>query len=183
MADKLAKLCASSFKEKHYLLLFDDFEQNLEGAEKGQPEGLMPETAQLLYVLLHYLPFSGKKTQLLITSRYRFSLTDQDRDLVSERLVKDDLYTSIHIDEFEIGARDTKLGREEITRDIPNVGEEALRNLDEEGIVRIGAEVLPGDILAHRSSGRRLRGPHSHRCPAGHPGGHRPDRVRGGGGR
>lgn len=86
MSDKLARLCASSFKVKHYLLLFDDFEQNLEGAEKGQPEGLMPETAQLLYVLLHYLPFSGKRTQLLITSRFRFALTHQGRDLVSERL-------------------------------------------------------------------------------------------------
>jgi len=67
--------------------------------------------------------------------------------LISERIVRDDVFTSIHIEEFDIMARDTKLGPEEITRDIPNVGEEALRNLDEAGIVYIGAEVHPGDIL------------------------------------
>ncbi len=71
----------------------------------------------------------------------------EDAIIVSERIVHDDVYTSVHIEEFEIEARDTKLGREEITRDIPNVGEEALRNLDESGIVRIGAEVKSGDIL------------------------------------
>ena len=71
----------------------------------------------------------------------------EDSILISERLVKDDVFTSIHIEEFEIAARDTKLGPEEITRDIPNVGEESLRNLDEAGIVYIGAEVGPGDIL------------------------------------
>ena len=71
----------------------------------------------------------------------------QDSILISERLVKDDVFTSIHIEEFEVMARDTKLGQEEITRDIPNVGEEGLRNLDEAGIVYIGAEVQPGDIL------------------------------------
>ena len=71
----------------------------------------------------------------------------EDSILVSERLVMDDIYTSIHIEEFEVLARDTKLGEEEITRDIPNVGEEALKNLDESGIIRIGAEVNPGDIL------------------------------------
>jgi DNA-directed RNA polymerase subunit beta len=70
-----------------------------------------------------------------------------DSILISERIVRDDVFTSIHIEEFEVMARDTKLGPEEITRDIPNVGEEALRNLDEAGIVAIGAEVLPGDIL------------------------------------
>jgi DNA-directed RNA polymerase subunit beta len=84
-------------------------------------------------VLVAFMPWCG----------YNF----EDAILVSERLVKEDLYTSIHIEEFEIGARDTKLGREEITRDIPNVGEEALRNLDEGGVIRIGAEVRPGDIL------------------------------------
>jgi DNA-directed RNA polymerase subunit beta len=84
-------------------------------------------------VLVAFMPWCG----------YNF----EDAILVSERLVKEDLYTSIHIEEFEIGARDTKLGREEITRDIPNVGEDALRNLDEDGIIRIGAEVRPGDIL------------------------------------
>ena len=71
----------------------------------------------------------------------------EDSILISERLVKNDLFTSIHIEEFECVARDTKLGKEEITRDIPNVGEEALKDLDESGIVRIGAEVKPQDIL------------------------------------
>jgi len=71
----------------------------------------------------------------------------EDSILVSERIVKEDIYTSIHIEEFETMARDTKLGKEEITRDIPNVGEDALRNLDESGIVRMGVSVKPGDIL------------------------------------
>ncbi|MBY8975077.1 DNA-directed RNA polymerase subunit beta [Rhodobacteraceae bacterium NNCM2] len=71
----------------------------------------------------------------------------EDSILISERVAKDDIFTSIHIEEYEVMARDTKLGPEEITRDIPNVGEEALRNLDEAGIVYIGAEVGPGDIL------------------------------------
>jgi DNA-directed RNA polymerase subunit beta len=84
-------------------------------------------------VLAAFMPWGG----------YNF----EDAILISERLVKDDRYTSIHIEEFEIEARDTKLGKEEITRDIPNVGEEALKDLDESGIIRIGAEVKPGDIL------------------------------------
>jgi len=71
----------------------------------------------------------------------------EDSILISERIVKDDVFTSIHIEEFEVMARDTKLGQEEITRDIPNVGEEGLKNLDEAGVVYIGAEVKPGDIL------------------------------------
>ena len=71
----------------------------------------------------------------------------EDSILVSERLVRDGVYTSVHIEEFEVVARDTKLGKEEVTRDIPNVGEEALRNLDDSGIVRLGAEVQQGDIL------------------------------------
>ncbi len=71
----------------------------------------------------------------------------EDSILISERLIKDDVYTSIHVEELECIARDTKLGKEEITRDIANVGEEALSNLDESGIIRIGAEVKPGDIL------------------------------------
>ncbi len=71
----------------------------------------------------------------------------EDAIIVNERLVKNDVYTSVHIEEFEIEARDTKLGKEEITRDIPNVGDEALRNLDDSGIIRIGAEVKAGDIL------------------------------------
>jgi DNA-directed RNA polymerase subunit beta len=84
-------------------------------------------------VLVAFMPWNG----------YNF----EDSILISERIVKDDVFTSIHIEEFEVAARDTKLGPEEITRDIPNVGEEALRNLDEAGIVAIGAEVLAGDIL------------------------------------
>jgi DNA-directed RNA polymerase subunit beta len=71
----------------------------------------------------------------------------EDAILVSEKLVKEDMYTSIHIEEFEIEARDTKLGPEEVTRDIPNVSESLLNNLDESGIIRIGASVQPGDIL------------------------------------
>ena len=71
----------------------------------------------------------------------------EDAVLLSEKLVKEDYYTSIHIEEYECDARDTKLGPEEITRDIPNVGEDMLKNLDERGIIRIGAEVRPGDIL------------------------------------
>ena len=71
----------------------------------------------------------------------------EDSILISERMVKDDVFTSVHIEEFECVARDTKLGKEEVTRDIPNVGEEALKDLDEAGVVRIGAEVKPGDIL------------------------------------
>src|SRR5437879_1530819 len=84
-------------------------------------------------VLCAFMPWNG----------YNF----EDSILISERIVSDDVFTSIHIEEFEASARDTKLGQEEITRDIPNVGEEALRNLDEAGIVYIGAEVKPGDIL------------------------------------
>jgi DNA-directed RNA polymerase subunit beta len=72
----------------------------------------------------------------------------EDSILVSERLVRDGIYTSVHIEEFEVVARDTKLGKEEITRDIPNVGEDGLKNLDESGVIRLGAEVKSGDILA-----------------------------------
>ena len=71
----------------------------------------------------------------------------EDAIVISDRLVREDLFTSIHIEKHEIESRDTKLGPEEITRDIPNVGEESLKDLDEEGIVYIGAEVRPGDIL------------------------------------
>ncbi|MEC8752426.1 MAG: DNA-directed RNA polymerase subunit beta, partial [Pseudomonadota bacterium] len=84
-------------------------------------------------VLVAFMPWNG----------YNF----EDSILISERIVRDDVFTSIHIEEYEIMARDTKLGQEEITRDIPNVGEETLKNLDEAGIVYIGAEVNPGDIL------------------------------------
>ncbi|PWU07574.1 MAG: DNA-directed RNA polymerase subunit beta [Verrucomicrobia bacterium] len=84
-------------------------------------------------VLVAFMPWNG----------YNF----EDAILISERVVKEDIYTSIHIDEFEIGARDTKLGPEEITRDIPNVSEEALQDLGVDGVIRVGAEVKPGDIL------------------------------------
>ena len=71
----------------------------------------------------------------------------EDAVLLSEKLVKEDYFTSVHIEEYECDARDTKLGPEEITRDIPNVGEDILKDLDDDGIIRIGAEVRPGDIL------------------------------------
>ncbi|PSJ19199.1 hypothetical protein CVH10_24100, partial [Halomonas sp. ND22Bw] len=71
----------------------------------------------------------------------------EDSILISERIVKDDVFTSIHIDEFEVMARDTKLGAEEITRDIPNLAEQQLNRLDESGIIYVGAEVQPGDTL------------------------------------
>jgi len=71
----------------------------------------------------------------------------EDSILVSEKIVREDIFTSIHIEEFEVMSRDTKLGKEEITRDIPNVGDEALGNLDESGVIRVGAEIKPGDIL------------------------------------
>lgn len=76
----------------------------------------------------------------------------EDAIIVSDRLLQEDVFTSIHIEEFKTEARDTKLGEEEITRDIPNVGEEALRNLDDEGIIRVGAQVKPGDILVGKIS-------------------------------
>ncbi len=84
-------------------------------------------------VMVAFMPWGG----------YNF----EDSILVGERLVREGVYTSIHIEEFEVVSRDTKLGKEEITRDIPNVGEEAMKNLDESGIIRLGAEVSPGDIL------------------------------------
>jgi DNA-directed RNA polymerase subunit beta len=84
-------------------------------------------------VLCAFMPWNG----------YNF----EDAILISQHIAKDDIFTSIHIDEFEVGARDTKLGPEEITRDIPNLGDEALKNLGSDGVIRIGAEVKPGDIL------------------------------------
>jgi tetratricopeptide (TPR) repeat protein len=86
MTEILANLCATSFKEKEYLILLDDFEQNLEGEYPGKPGLMLPKAADLLKTLLHYLPFSGKMTQLLITCRYNFKLTEHNRDLVSEKL-------------------------------------------------------------------------------------------------
>jgi len=109
-----------------------------ETVRKGQviadgPSTEMGELALGKNVTVAFMPWDG----------YNY----EDSILVSERLVKDGIYTSIHIEEFEVLARDTKLGKEEITRDIPNVGEEALKNLDESGIIRLGAEVKSGDIL------------------------------------
>src|SRR5450432_223580 len=106
--------------------------------KKGQvlADGPCTERGELALgrnVLVAFLPWRG----------YNF----EDAILVSEKLVKDDYYTSIHIEEYEIEARDTKLGPEEITRDIPNISEMFLRNLDESGVIRIGATVRPGDIL------------------------------------
>ena len=97
------------------------------------PSTQLGELALGRNVLVAFMPWNG----------YNF----EDSILISERIVREDVFTSIHIEEFEVMARDTKLGQEEITRDIPNVGEEALKNLDEAGIVYIGAEVKPGDIL------------------------------------
>jgi DNA-directed RNA polymerase subunit beta len=97
------------------------------------PSTDMGELALGQNVLVAFMPWGG----------YNY----EDSILISERLVKDDRYTSIHIEEFEAVARDTKLGKEEITSDIPNLGEETLKDLDESGIIRIGAEVRPGDIL------------------------------------
>ncbi|XOY57132.1 MAG: DNA-directed RNA polymerase subunit beta [Rhodobacterales bacterium] len=106
--------------------------------QKGQviadgPSTDLGELALGKNVVVAFMPWNG----------YNY----EDSILISERIVRDDVFTSIHIEEFEVAARDTKLGPEEITRDIPNVGEEALRNLDEAGIVYIGAEVGPADIL------------------------------------
>ncbi len=109
-----------------------------EKVKKGQviadgPATEMGELALGKNVTVAFMPWDG----------YNY----EDSILVSERLVKDGVYTSVHVEEYEVLARDTKLGKEEITRDIPNVGEEALRNLDESGIIRLGADVNSGDIL------------------------------------
>src|SRR5271156_1341908 len=106
--------------------------------KKGQviADGPCTENGELALgrnVLVAFMPWNG----------YNF----EDAILISEKIVKEDIFTSIHIDEFEVAARDTKLGPEEITRDIPNLGDEALKNLAADGVIRIGAEVKPGDIL------------------------------------
>jgi len=106
--------------------------------EKGEviadgPSTDMGELALGRNVLVAFMPWEG----------YNY----EDAILISEKLVKEDVFTSIHIEEYEAQARDTKLGAEEITRDIPNVGEDVLKDLDEDGIIRIGAEVRPGDVL------------------------------------
>ena len=109
-----------------------------ESVKKGQviADGPSTQNGELALgrnVLVAFMPWNG----------YNF----EDAILLSERIVKDDVFTSIHIEEFEVSARDTKLGPEEITRDIPNLGEEALKNLGLDGVIRVGAEVKPGDIL------------------------------------
>ena len=100
------------------------------------PTAPLPKDGELAIgrnILVAFMPWNG----------YNF----EDAILISEKIVKDDIFTSIHVDEFEVTARDTKLGPEEITRDIPNIGEEALKDLNHDGVIRIGAEVKPGDIL------------------------------------
>ena len=109
-----------------------------EHVKKGQviADGPCTQNGELALgrnVLVAFMPWNG----------YNF----EDAILISEKIVKEDIFTSIHIDEFEVGARDTKLGPEEITRDIPNLGDEALKNLGTDGVIRVGAEVKPGDIL------------------------------------
>ena len=104
------------------------------------PSTDMGELALGKNVIVAFMPWNG----------YNY----EDSILISERIVRDDVFTSIHIEEYEVAARDTKLGPEEITRDIPNVGEEALRNLDEAGIVYIGAEVGPAISSSARSPRR-----------------------------
>jgi DNA-directed RNA polymerase subunit beta len=109
-----------------------------EVVKKGQviADGPCTENGELALgrnVLVAFMPWNG----------YNF----EDAILISEHIVKEDIFTSIHIDEFEVAARDTKLGPEEITRDIPNLGDEALKNLGPDGVIRVGAEVKPGDIL------------------------------------
>ena len=109
-----------------------------EHVKKGQviADGPCTQNGELALgrnVLVAFMPWNG----------YNF----EDAILISEKIVKDDIFTSIHIDEFEVAARDTKLGPEEITRDIPNLGDEALKNLGTDGVIRVGAEVKPGDIL------------------------------------
>lgn len=109
-----------------------------EKVKRGQvlADGAATEQGELALgrnVLVSFMPWRG----------YNF----EDAIIISEKLSKEDVYTSLHIEEFDVEARDTKLGNEELTRDIPNVSEEALKDLDEEGVIRIGAEVKPGDIL------------------------------------
>ena len=112
--------------------------KNGQRVEKGEviadgPSTDLGELSLGRNILVGFMPWEG----------YNY----EDAILISERLVRDDTFTSIHIEEYELEARDTKLGEEEITRDIPNVGEDALKDLDEDGIIRIGAEVTSGDIL------------------------------------
>jgi DNA-directed RNA polymerase subunit beta len=122
---------ATCINQRPIVRVGDLIEQN--GILAEGPSTELGELALGKNVLVAFMPWGG----------YNF----EDAILISERLVKDDVFTSVHIEEFELESRETKLGPEEITRDIPNVGEEALKDLDESGIIRIGAEVKPGDIL------------------------------------
>ncbi|MDH5201753.1 MAG: DNA-directed RNA polymerase subunit beta [Nitrospirota bacterium] len=122
---------ATSMNQKPIVKVGDRVENNSILADGPSTE--CGELALGKNVLVAFMPWGG----------FNF----EDAILISDRLVKEDVFTSVHIEEFELEARETKLGPEEITRDIPNVGEEALKDLDESGIIRIGAEVKPGDIL------------------------------------
>lgn len=122
---------ATCINQKPIVKVGDDVQKDGVLADGSSTD--MGELALGKNVLVAFMPWGG----------YNF----EDAILISERLVKEDLLSSVHIEEFEIEARETKIGPEEITRDIPNVGEEALKDLDESGIIRIGAEVKPGDIL------------------------------------
>ncbi len=122
--------------------------EEVRGHESGQPRDRYARTGTILadgYATSHGRLALGKNITVAFMpwDGYNF----EDAIVLSSRLVRDDVFTSIHIEEFEIQARETKLGRETITRDIPNISERAFRDLDEEGIIRIGAEVRPGDIL------------------------------------
>ena len=128
-----------------------------EHVNKGQviADGPCTENGELALgrnVLVAFMPWNG----------YNF----EDAILISEKIVKEDIFTSIHIDEFEVGARDTKLGPEEITRDIPNLGDEALKNLGPDGVIRIGAEVKPGDILVGKITPEERNRTRAGRTPA-----------------
>src|SRR5436309_1059228 len=105
------------------------------------------QTVSVATALIPFLEHDDANRALMGSNMPAEGYKYEDAIVISERLVREDLFTSVHIEEYEVEARDTKLGPEEITRDIPNVGEEALRDLDERGIVRIGAEVRAGDIL------------------------------------
>ena len=117
-----------------------------ERVEKGQVIADGPATSQGEIAL-------GKNALIGFTTWEGYNY--EDAVLINEKIVRDDVYTSIHIEEYETETRDTKLGPEEITRDIPNVGEDALKDLDERGIIRIGAEVRSGDILVGKVSPKR----------------------------
>ncbi|MBU0650587.1 DNA-directed RNA polymerase subunit beta, partial [bacterium] len=132
---KLRKFCRSNagtcINQRPIINLGDKVKKNQAIADGTATD--LGELALGRNVLVAFMPWGG----------YNF----EDAILISEKIVKEDIYTSIHIEEFSVESRETKLGEEEITRDIPNVGEEAIKHLDKEGIIRLGAEVKPGDIL------------------------------------